>query len=139
MVPLPALLAALLACQLAGVVLGPHRQLGRFHGHAGLGACVQVAEQPWCPAGAHCSAAGPRALSVSPLRAEGDVGGCDGGIPGSQSLQVHTAVRDVLRKCPTETWQRRVSGFLLQPDAASEDFGEQTADEQLPLGTSEPA
>lgn len=50
MVPLPALLTALLSCQLAGLVLAPHRQLGSLHGHAGLGACVQVAEHPWCPA-----------------------------------------------------------------------------------------
>lgn len=67
--------------------------------------------------GAHCSPAGPRAFSGSPLRAKGDVGGCDEGIPGSQSLQVHAAVRAVLRKHPAETWQKGVSGFLLQPDA----------------------
>lgn len=91
MVPLPALLTALLACQLAGVLLSPHKQLGRFH--AGLGACVQVAEHPWCPAQGHQEPAAPQQDSehfLGPHSDVGDVGGCDGEFlaPRNKSTQL---------------------------------------------------
>lgn len=76
--------------------------------------------------GAHCSPAGPRAFSGSPLRAEGGVGGCGEGIPGSQSFQIHTAVRAVLRKHPAERHGREVSqGFSCSQMQHFSDFGEQ--------------
>lgn len=129
MVPLPALLTALLSCQLAGLVLAPHRQLGSLHGHAGLGACVQVAEHPWCPAQGAQRSPGH---FLGPHSGQRDVGGCDGEIPGSQSWQVRTAVRAVLRHGTVVS-----QGFSCSRCSISAILDEQRADEQLPLGTSE--
>lgn len=130
MVPLPALLAALLACQLAGVVPRRCRQLGRgFMGMRGAGALRTGGRASSAPTARSLGSPLLPSRTQSTFWVPTQGKGMWEAVTGEFLVpRACTAVRDASRKRPTGALQRGVSravddsGFLLQPGALFELF-----------------